>query len=172
MLRFGGRRGCRWVCTDGVVSPKSADHPNWANSSARGWRRSQGLAWTGSIPLGDTRRVRALLPSMTTSIIRRALELYLFSTDPSLVHVQVYHCFHSILRYCLTLLLKLDLQFELQSLPIPLIFCCLLLVGVGLILWCFTRTSRTSLKFCCLLSTKLSCPPYLFVASFCGTRVS
>ena len=66
----------------------------------------------------------------TTSIIRPAfIELWLFSTDSSLVCVHVYHCFHSVLRHCLTILLKLDLQFELQSLPIPLLFCCLLLVG-------------------------------------------
>ena len=49
--------------------------------------------------------------------------------DPSLVRVQVYRCFRSVLRYCLTLLLKLDLQFELQSLLVPYYFVVCFLVG-------------------------------------------
>ena len=116
----------------GVVSSKYADYANWANSSAGGLRRSGGLEWDGLIPLVDTWRVRVLLASMTTSIIRLAFKSWLFSTDPSLVRLKVYHRFHSALRYCLTILLKLDFQFELQSLPVSLLFCCLLLVGVGL----------------------------------------
>ena len=36
----------------GLVSPKSADHANWANSSARDCPRSGGLAWNGLIPSG------------------------------------------------------------------------------------------------------------------------
>ena len=56
----------------------------------------------------------------------RVLELWLFSTGSSLVRVQVYSCFHPVLRYCWTILLKLDLQFELQSPLIPYYFVILL----------------------------------------------
>ena len=56
-------------------------------------------------------------------------ELRLFFTDSSLVRVQVYPCFHPVLRYCLTLLLKLDLKFELQSLLIPYYYFVCFLVG-------------------------------------------
>ena len=37
----------------GVVSLQSADHANLGDSSARGWRRSSGLAWNGLLPFGE-----------------------------------------------------------------------------------------------------------------------
>ena len=103
----------------------------------------------------------------------RVLELWLFSTGSSLVRVQVYHHFPSVLRYCLTLVLKLYFLFELQFLQIPYYFVVCFLVGR----WpyfdsAFTGTSRTSLKSCRLLSTKLSSLSDLSVAFICGTRVS
>ena len=54
------------------VSPKSADHTSWVNSSARGWRKSGGLARNGLIRSGDTWPVGVLLLSMTTSTIKSA----------------------------------------------------------------------------------------------------
>ena len=117
-----------------MASPKSADRASWAHSSAKEWRRLGGLTWNSLIPVGDTWRVRVLIPFMSTSIVRPAfLELCLFSTDPSLVRVQVYRCLHPLLRYCLTLLLKLDLQFELHSLLVPYCFV-VLLFGLALAL--------------------------------------
>ena len=59
----------------------------------------------------------------------RVSELLLFSTDSSIVRVQVYCCLRSVLRNCLTFLLKLDLQFELQSLLVPYYFVVCFLVG-------------------------------------------
>ena len=61
--------------TDGAVSPQSADHAN------SGELVGKGLAQIGRTSVerfaiflggGDTWRVRVLLPSMTTSIIRPA----------------------------------------------------------------------------------------------------
>ena len=60
----------------------SADHASWANSSARGWRRSGGLAWNGLIHLGDTWRIWVLLPSMTTSIVRPAFRTLVIFHGP------------------------------------------------------------------------------------------
>ena len=60
----------------------SADHVNWANSSARGWRRSGGLAWNGSIPPGGIWRVQVLLPSKTTSIIKPAFSTLVIFHGP------------------------------------------------------------------------------------------
>ena len=44
--------------------------------------------------------------------------------------------------------------------------------ALTLLWWPFSRTSRTSLKFCRLFSTRLSSSPDLSIASVCGTRVS
>ena len=38
---------------DGAVSLQSADYANLGDSSARGWRRSSGLAWNGLLPFGE-----------------------------------------------------------------------------------------------------------------------
>ena len=117
---------------DGVVSPKSADHANWVNSSARGWRRSDGQTWNGLIPLGDTWWVRVLLPSMTIKPTFRTLVNF---------HGPVPRSCSSLpplpLRATLSLFdsfTKTYLRFKLQSLPIPLLFFVCFWSGVGLTL--------------------------------------
>ena len=84
MLRFGGRRGCRGVelLRMGWLVHSPLTMRIWANSSARGWRRSGGLAWNSLIPVGDTWRVRVLLPSMTASIIRPAFKTFVIFHGP------------------------------------------------------------------------------------------
>ena len=99
-LRFGDRRRVR-LLRMGWLVPSPLTMRIWVNSSARGWRRSGGLAWKGCCLLGDTWRLRDFFDDQA-----RVLELWLFSTGSSLVRVQVYHRFHSVLRYYLTLLLK------------------------------------------------------------------
>ena len=173
MLRFGGRRGCRGVqlLRMGWLVQSPLTMRIGANTSARDWRRSGSLAWNGLLPFeGYMAGSGASSLHDYFDYQARVIELWLFSTDPSLVRVQVYHYFHSVLRYCLTLLLKLDLQFELQPLHIILLFS--FGRASALLWWRFTGTGRTSLKFCRLLSTKLSSPLDLSVASMCGTRVS
>ena len=96
-LRFGDRRGVRLLRMGWLVhSPLTMRI--WANPSARGWRRSGGLAWSGCYLLRYTWRVRDYFDHQA-----RVVELWSFSTGPSLFRVQVYHCFHPVLRYCLTL---------------------------------------------------------------------
>ena len=126
-VTFGDRRGCSGVqlLRMGWLVHSPLTMRIWANSSVRGWRKSGGLVWDGLLSFGGY-----MADSSASSLhdyfdIRPTfLELWLFSTDPPLVRVQVYRFFHPVLRYCLTPLLKLDLQFELQSLLIPLLFCC------------------------------------------------
>ena len=81
-----------------------------ANSSARGWRRSGGLVWNGRLSSAGYMVGSGAFPLHIYFDYRarvfRTLVIFKFSTDPSLVRVQVYHCLHSVLRYCLTLLLK------------------------------------------------------------------
>ena len=94
MLRSGDRRGVRLLRMGWLVhSPLSMRI--WANSSARWWRRLGGLAWNGLLPFGGYMASSGLLDYQA-----RVLEL---STGSSLVRVQIYRCFHLVLRYCLTL---------------------------------------------------------------------
>ena len=46
---------------DGTVSLQSADYANLGDSSARGWRRSSGLAWNGLLPFGECMASSGLL---------------------------------------------------------------------------------------------------------------
>ena len=64
----------------------------------------------------------------------RVLELWLFSTGSSLVRVQVRHRSHSVLRYCLTLLLKLYFLLSYSSCRFPIILLFAFWSGVGLTL--------------------------------------
>ena len=88
-----------------------------------------GLARNGLIPLGDTWRVRVFLPSMTTLIIRSAFRTLVIFHGPVLRSRSSLPS----LPFRSTLLLdsftNIISPVELQSLPIPLLFCCLLLVG-------------------------------------------
>ena len=116
MLHFGDRRGVR-LLRIGLLVHSALTMRTWVNSSARGWRRLGCLAWNGCYLLGDTWRVRDYVDHQA-----RVLVHWLFSTGSPLLRFQVYHRFHSVLRYCLTILLKLYFLFELQFLQIPYYF--------------------------------------------------
>ena len=122
-----------------MVSPKSADHANWANSSTRGWRRSGGLTWNSLIPVGHTWRARVLLPSMTTSIIRPAFRTLVIFHGP----IPLSCSSLPPLPFRSTLLLG---SFAKTRFPVgatvpadSLLFCCLLWSGVGLTLMALYR---------------------------------
>ena len=135
MLRFGGRRGCRGF-TDGVVSPKSADHVNLGELVGKG------VAQIGrsSVEWFDTfGGYVAGLGASSLYDYQTRLELWVFSADPSLVRDQVYHHSHSVLHcYCLTLLLKLDLQLSYSHCRLPYYLVCFW-SGVGLTLMTLYR---------------------------------
>ena len=110
---------------DGTVSLQSAGFANLGDLSARGWRRSGGLAWNDLLPFGEYMASSGLL---RLSSPRFQDFGYFPRARPPFV-------FHSAVlpSRLVTAWPELDLQFELQSLLISLIFCCFAVTpGVGL----------------------------------------
>ena len=124
MLRSGDCRGVRLLRMGRLVYSLLIMQI-LGDSSARGWRRSSGLAWNGCYLLGNTWRVWGYLDYQArvfrTLVVFHELVPRSCSTLPLLpLHLA-------------NARLELDLQFELQSLLISLLFCCFAFTpGVGL----------------------------------------